>query len=50
MRSPNTEPELVPSASDAERPMPDARRNVSGSTEGETTNFRIDALNFVRDD
>jgi hypothetical protein len=35
MRGPNTEPELLPSASDAERPMSDARRNVSGSTEGE---------------
>ena len=35
MRSPNAEPELVPSAGDAERPMPDARRNVPGSTEGE---------------
>ena len=34
MRSSNAEPELVPSASDAERPMPDARGNVSGSTEG----------------
>ena len=35
MRSPNAEPELVPSASDAERPMPDARGDVPGSTEGE---------------
>ena len=35
MRSPNAEPELVPSPSDAERPMPDARGNVSGSAEGE---------------
>jgi hypothetical protein len=35
MRSPNAEPELVPSASDAERPLPDARRNVAGSTEGQ---------------
>ena len=35
MRGPDTEPELPPSASDAERPMPDARGNVSGSTEGE---------------
>jgi hypothetical protein len=35
MRSPNAEPELVPSPSDAERPMPDARGNVSRSTEGE---------------
>jgi len=34
MRSPNPEPEVVPSASDAERPMPNARRNVTGSTEG----------------
>jgi hypothetical protein len=34
MRSPNTEPELVPSASDVQRPMPDARRTVTGSTEG----------------
>jgi hypothetical protein len=25
MRSPNVEPELMPSAGDAERPMPDAR-------------------------
>jgi hypothetical protein len=35
LRSPNAEPEGVPSASDAERPMPDARGNVAGSTEGE---------------
>ena len=35
MRSPNAEPELMPSASDAERPLPDARRNVAGSTEGQ---------------
>jgi hypothetical protein len=35
MWGPNTEPELLPSASDAERPMSDARRNVSGSTDGE---------------
>ncbi len=35
LRSPNAEPELVPSASDAERPMPDARGDVPGSTEGE---------------
>jgi hypothetical protein len=35
MRSPNAEPEAVPSASDAERPLQDARRNVSGSAEGE---------------
>jgi hypothetical protein len=35
MRSPNAEPKLVPSAGDAERPMPDARGNVPGSTEGE---------------
>jgi hypothetical protein len=34
MRSPNAEPELVPRASDAERPMPNARRNVAGSAEG----------------
>jgi hypothetical protein len=35
MRSPNAEPELMPSAGDAERPMPDARGDVPGSTEGE---------------
>jgi len=35
MRSPNAEPEVVPSAGDAERPMPDARGDVPGSTEGE---------------
>jgi hypothetical protein len=35
LRSPNAEPEVVPSASDAERPLPDARGNVPGSTEGE---------------
>jgi hypothetical protein len=34
MRRPNSEPHLVPSASDAERPVSDARRNVAGSTEG----------------
>jgi hypothetical protein len=34
MRSPNSKSRLVPSASDAERPMSDARRNVAGSTEG----------------
>ena len=31
LRTPNAEPEAVPSASDAERPMPDARGNVPGS-------------------
>jgi hypothetical protein len=35
MRSANTEPEVVPSAGDAERPLPDARRNVARSTEGQ---------------
>jgi len=35
LRSPNAERELVPSASDAERPMPDARRTIAGSPEGE---------------
>ena len=35
MRSPNAEPELVPSAGDAERPMPDARRTVARSPEGQ---------------
>ncbi len=35
MRSPNTEREPVPVASDGERPMPDARGNVPGSTKGE---------------
>ena len=34
MRSPNEEPKLVSIASNAERPMSDARRNVAGSTEG----------------
>ena len=29
MRGPNPEREVVPSASDAERPLPDARRNVT---------------------
>ena len=32
---PNAERELVPSAGDAERPMPDARRTITGSPEGE---------------
>ena len=35
MRSPDAERELLPSASDAERPMPNARRTIPGSTEGE---------------
>jgi hypothetical protein len=35
MRCPNAEPELMPSASYAERSMPNARRNVARSTEGE---------------
>jgi hypothetical protein len=35
VRSANAERELVPSAGDAERPMPDARRTIAGSTEGE---------------
>jgi hypothetical protein len=35
MRSPNAEPEPVPSTSDAERPMSNARRNISGSADGE---------------
>jgi hypothetical protein len=35
LRSKNAESELVPSASDAERPMSDARRNVAGRTEGQ---------------
>jgi hypothetical protein len=34
MRSPNSERDYLPSASDAERPLSDARRNVAGSTEG----------------
>ena len=34
MRSADAEREPVPVASDAERPLPDARRNVAGSTEG----------------
>src|SRR5262245_9526694 len=34
VRSANTEREAVPVASDAERPLPDARRNVPGRTEG----------------
>jgi hypothetical protein len=34
LRSKNAEQDLVSSASDAERPMSDARRNVAGSTEG----------------
>jgi hypothetical protein len=34
LRSPNSEPEVVPVASDAERPMSNARRTVPGSTEG----------------
>jgi hypothetical protein len=35
MRSLNAEPEPVPSTSDAERPMSNARRKIAGSTEGE---------------
>jgi hypothetical protein len=35
MRSPNAEREPVSSASDAERPMSNARRTIPGSTEGE---------------
>jgi hypothetical protein len=35
VRSRNAEPEVVPSAGDGERPMPDARGDVPGSTEGE---------------
>jgi hypothetical protein len=35
MRSADQEPEVVPSTRDAERAMPDARRTVPGSTEGE---------------
>jgi hypothetical protein len=35
MRGPNATPEAVPVASDAERPLPDARGNVTGRTEGE---------------
>jgi hypothetical protein len=31
---PNAQPEAVPSAGDAERPLPHARRDVTGSTEG----------------
>jgi hypothetical protein len=34
MRSPNAERERVPVARDAERPLSDARRNVSGRSEG----------------
>jgi hypothetical protein len=34
MRSLNAEPEPVPSTSDAERPMSNARRKIYGSTEG----------------
>jgi hypothetical protein len=35
MWSPDTTRESVPVASDAERPVPDARRNVTGRTEGQ---------------
>jgi hypothetical protein len=35
MRSANPEREAVPIASDAERPVPDARRQVTGTPEGE---------------
>jgi hypothetical protein len=34
MPSPNPERSTVPSTSDAERPLPDARRNVAGRSEG----------------
>src|ERR1700736_3145597 len=34
MPSQNPERSIVPSASDAERPLPDARRNVAGRSEG----------------
>ena len=34
MRSPNAERQLVPSTGDAERPLPNARRTVSGGAEG----------------
>jgi hypothetical protein len=34
MRSPNAEREPVPVTSNAERPLPDARRQITGSTEG----------------
>jgi hypothetical protein len=34
MRSTNAERELVPVASNAKRPLPDAWRNVDGSTKG----------------
>jgi hypothetical protein len=34
MPSANPERSTVPSASDAERPLPDARRNVAGRSEG----------------
>jgi hypothetical protein len=34
MRSADTERQPLSVTSDAERPMPDARRNVDGSTEG----------------
>jgi hypothetical protein len=34
MRSPNPERERVPSGSDAEWPLPDARRDVAGGSEG----------------
>jgi hypothetical protein len=35
MRRPNAEGEPVPVASNAERPLPNARRNIPGSTDGE---------------
>jgi len=35
VRSPNSEPEVVPVAGDAERPMSNARRTFPGSPEGE---------------
>jgi hypothetical protein len=40
MRSLNAEPEPLPSTSDAERPLPNARRNISGSTEGNKNAFK----------
>jgi hypothetical protein len=44
MPSPNPEREPVPSASDAERPLPDARRNVARRSEGKQERLQARAL------
>jgi hypothetical protein len=44
MRGSDQERKPMPVTRDAERPLPDARRNVAGCTEGKKTRSNMDAI------